>query len=701
MKNMNPVAMAVAVALYAVPAASMAQDDDDEHHGMDHIVVTATPLERTVENLAQPASVLHGDELAKKQSTSIGETLAQEPGLSSTYFGPVSSRPVIRGQYGERVRVLANGLDSLDASALSEDHQVAVEGLLADRIEIIRGPATLLYGSGAAGGLVNVIDSRIADRLPDETISGGIALGAASATGNRDAAGRAQIGAGSFVISADFFARETDNIEIPGFAESRYLMALEEEEHEEHEEEHEEDEEAFGKVENTESETYGGAIGASLVGDNGFLGVSVNTFNSKYGVPGHAHHHEEEHAEGEEEPLEEEEEAVRIDLEQLRVDVIGEYEFGGSLIDSVRVRAAVNDYEHIEFEGAEVGTTYKVKGADGRVELRHAKIAGLEGAVGLQFKTNDLDAIGDEAYVPASETQRTSVFVFEELVIDDMWTLQGSARFENQTIKGPTITEEYDDGAFGASLGVLLRPADNFRISANVARTERHPTATELYADGPHVAVQRYERGSVTLGNGLLKKEKSTNLDITLHGDAGVLEWSLTGFVNKATDYIVLRPTDLELDEFQVYDYDQADVEFRGIEAEARIELYDNDSGHMHLRMFTDYVDASEDESGAKLPRIPPRRLGFGLHGGWGAIDASIDATIASRQDDIAENELPTDGYTLLDAGISYTFDEPDIYVFLKGTNLLDEEIRRHASPLKDLVPLPGRSIQLGLRYEF
>ncbi len=695
MRNMNPVAMAVAVALYAVPAASIAQDSDDAHHGMDHIVVTATPLERTVENLAQPASVLYGVDLAQKQSTSIGETLAQEPGLSSTYFGPVSSRPVIRGQYGERVRVLANGLDSLDASALSEDHQVAVEGLLADRIEIIRGPATLLYGSGAAGGLVNVIDSRIADRLPDETFSGGIALGAASATGNRDAAGRAQIGAGSFVISADFFARQTDNIEIPGFAESRYLMALEEAEHAG--EEHEEEEEAFGKVENTDSETYGGAIGASLVGDNGFLGVSVNTFNSKYGVPGHAHHEEEDPAQMGAEA----EENVRIDLDQVRVDAIGEYEFGGSLIDSVRVRAAVNDYKHVELEGAEIGTTYDVKGADGRVEFRHAKIGGLEGAIGLQFKTNDLDAIGDEAYVPASDTQRTSVFLFEELAIDDMWTLQGSARFERQTIKGPTILEEYDEGAVGASLGVLMRPADSFRISANLARTERHPTATELYADGPHVAVQRYERGSVTLGNGLLKKERSMNLDVTLHGDAGGFEWSLTGFVNRATDYIVLRPTALEIDEFQVYDYDQADVEFRGIEAEARIELYDNEDGHMHMRFFTDYVDASEDESGAKLPRIPPRRLGFGLHGVWGAVDASVDATFAGKQDDLAENELPTDSYTLLNAGISYTFAEPDIYVFLKGTNLLDEEIRRHSSPLKDLVPLPGRSIQVGLRYEF
>jgi len=178
MKTMNSVAAAVATALSLAPLAALAQDESDVPQSVDQIVVTASPLDRTVEQMAQPANVLYGDELAKKQSTSIGETLSQEPGLSSTYFGPISSRPVIRGQYGERVSVLTDGLDSLDASALSEDHQVTVEGLLADRVEIVRGPATLLYGSGAAGGLVNVIDTRFVEEPLTNTLSGGIAVGA-------------------------------------------------------------------------------------------------------------------------------------------------------------------------------------------------------------------------------------------------------------------------------------------------------------------------------------------------------------------------------------------------------------------------------------------------------------------------------------------------------------------------------------------
>ncbi len=693
------VASAAAAALIIGPTEVVAQDTNDGDHEIDQIVVTATPLSRTVEELAQPTTVLRGDELAKKQSTSVAETLAQEPGLSSTYFGPVSSRPVIRGQYGERVRVLVNGLDSLDASALSEDHQVTVEGLLADRIEIIRGPATLLYGSGAAGGLVNVVDTRFVQQPLDKAFSAGVALGADTAVGNRDAAVRAQFGTESFAVTADYFTRSTDNIEIPGFAESAALRELEEAEHGEEEEGHEEEEEAFGVVENTDSDTDGGAVGVSYVGDWGFVGVSFSGFNSKYGIPGH--HHEEEEAPGGLPVEEEEEEFVRIDLEQARVDAMGEFNFDGGFLTGIRFRAASNDYKHTELEGEEIGTVFDVQGTDSRLELRHTALGNLEGAIGIQYKQVDFDAIGDEAFVPGSDTTRLSLFIYEELRLNDNWTLQGSARFEDQEITGATLGEQYDDSAFGASVGAVWRATEDLRVSANLALTERHPTTSELYADGPHIAAQRYERGSVTLGNGLLALEKSTNLDVTLHGDIEGIEWSITGFVNNVDNYILLRPTALEIDELPVVDYDQSDVQFTGVEAQALFEMVASDDRHLHLRLFTDFVNAEEDANGAKLPRIPPHRIGLGLHGGWNQFDASIDATFAGDQNDVAIDELPTEGYTLLDASLSYTFEDSGLYLFLRGSNLLDEEIRRHTSPLKDLVPLPGRSIHAGLRYEF
>ena len=703
MKTKFKGALALAGVPFLISVPAFAQDDDDGDHGIDQIVVTAKPLSRTVEQLAQPVSVLYGSELAMKQSTSIGETVSQEPGVSSSYFGPISSRPVIRGQYGERVRVLSNGLDSLDASALSEDHQVTVDPLLANRIEIIRGPATLLYGSGAAGGLVNVVDSRFVEAPLEKPFSVGLALGADTAVGNRDGAIRTQFGTENIAFSADYFYRSTDDIEIPGFAESAALRALEEEEHgeEEGEEEHGEEEEAFGKVENTDSETSGGAVGVSIVGDRGFIGISASTFDSEYGIPGHHHHEEEEGTDpAPVPPIEEEEEVVRIDLEQTRVDLKGEWLAGGSLLSAIKFRAAVNDYEHVELEGAEVGTLYQTDGTDGRLEFEHT-LGSLEGSLGVQYKRTDFNAVGDEAFVPASDTKQTSLFLFEEWALSDSWVFQGSARFENQTIDGDTLAIDYDKDAFGAAIGAIWRPVDTLRVSANLSLSERHPSATELYADGAHVAVQRYERGSVTLGNGILDTEKSTNLDLTLHGDMGRWEWQITGFINSADDYVVLRPTDEVIDELQVFDFEQADVDFVGIEAELLFELIQNGNNHLHLTAFTDFVNAEEDATGDNLPQIPPMRFGLGLHGNWNQFDASIDAIFADDQTDIAPNELPTEGYTLLNASVSYAFADTDLYLFLKGTNLLDEEIRQHTSPLKDQIPLPGVSLHAGVRWEF
>jgi iron complex outermembrane receptor protein len=688
--------LALAGAPLLISAPGFAQDDEDSHHEIDNIIVTATPLSRTVEQLAQPTSVLHGDELSKKQSTSIGETISQEPGVSSSYFGPISSRPVIRGQFGERVRVLSNGLDSLDASALSEDHQVTVEGLLADRIEIIRGPATLLYGSGAAGGLVNVVDTRFIETPLEKPFSAGIALGADTAVGNRDAAIRSHFGFDSVAFSVDYFTRSTDNIEIPGYAESQILRDLEEAEGGEEEEG---EEEAFGTVENSDSETSGGAVGMSIVGDAGFIGISVSGFDSEYGVPGHHHHEEEEEVPGL--PIEEEEEAVRIDLEQTRVDLKGEYDVDGSFLSAIKFRAAVNDYEHVELEGEEIGTRFNSDGTDGRVEFEHARFGRWEGALGVQYKRVDFDAIGDEAFVPSSDTAQTSLFVFEEFALNEDWVFQGSARYEHQSIDGSELAVEYSGGAVGLSLGAIWRPIDSLRVSGNLSLTERHPNATELYADGPHVAAQRYERGSVTLGNGILDKEMSTNLDVTLHGDMGRWEWTITGFINSADDYVLLRPTTEEIDGFQVYDFDQADVEFIGAEAELLFDIIDTSNSHLHLSAFTDFVRAEEDATGDNLPQIPPMRFGLGLHGNWNQFDASIDAIFADEQTDVATNELPTEEYTLLNASLSYAFADTDLYLFLRGTNLLDEDIRQHTSPLKDLVPLPGRSLHAGVRWEF
>jgi len=682
--------LAVGVAAAATPAFA---DDSttDEHHQLEEIVVTATPLRRTVEMLAQPTSVLSGDALARKQAASIGETIANELGVSATYFGPVASRPVIRGQFGERIDVLSNGLSSLDASALSEDHAVALDNHLAERVEIVRGPATLLYGSGAAGGIVNVIDGRIHEQALDAPVSGTLSLGTDSAIGKTAGSFGIDAGTDNIIGHLDYSQISTDDIEIPGFAESAALRAAEAEEPGD-----EAEEEMFGTVENTDSdtETFGAAV--TLLGEKGFLGLSVSTFDTNYGLPG-AHGH------AEEEPLppgeEEEEEIIRIDMEQTRYDLRGEWQFGG-FIDRLSFRGALNDYQHVELEGPEVGTLYDTQGIDSRLELQHRKIGNFEGVFGLQVKQIDFDAVGEEAFVPPSETTQVGLFAFEEWQVAPSFVLQGSARIENQQIDSPSRVS-YDDNAFGAAIGAIWNFADAWSLAGNLSHAERNPNSTELYADGPHLAVQRFERGSTTQGNGTLNKELSNNLDLTLRADYERVSVNVTGFVNNIDDYIFLQPTAAEEDGLQVFDFTQADARLYGFEAEALFDLFDApDGAHAHVRVFSD-LTRGELRNGGDLPRIPPLRYGVSLHYQRGGIDASIAATRTTEQDRVAENELPTEAFTMIDAEFSYRFANPDVLLFLRGTNLGDEDARRHASPLKDIVPLPGRSLVAGLRWDF
>ncbi len=680
--------------------------EQDEHYQLDEIIVEAAPLGRTVEQLAQPTSVLTGDLLELSQSTSIGETVANQPGVSASYFGPVSSRPVIRGQFGERVRVLSNGLDTLDASALSEDHAIGLESILAERIEVIRGPSTLLYGSGASGGIVNVVDNRIHEGAAVEGFSGAIALGSDSAIGLESAAVSFDYGFGAVTLHADYFTRSTDNVEIPGFAESARLRALEEAE----EEEEEGEEEVFGLIENSDSDTDGGSVAISIGDEDSWIGFSVSRYQSDYGVPG-AHHHHEEHEDhdddlvfiqnaigGDEE--EEEEEIIRIDLDQTRYDMRGGVVLGGGLIDAVDLRIARNDYQHMELEGPEVGTMFDTQATDMHIEFTHTPFGAVEGVFGIHYKDIDFVAEGEEAFVPPSDTSQFSLFFFEELTTSDQLRLQVSGRAEHQEIVSGG-RESYDDWAFGASFGAVYDVSDTLTASAYLGIAERHPNSTELYAEGPHLAVQRFEIGSETLGNGLFDKEMSTSLDLTLRGDYERMQFAVTGFINNVDDYILLRPTAEEEDELQVFEFDQSDVEFYGLEAELLFDIIDDGTNHLHARLVTDYVFGEESDTGGYLPQLTPLRYGASLHWATNRFDASVEAMYHDSQTRTAAEELPTDSYTLLSAEVSTRLFDDSMLVFLRGTNLSDEDARRHTSPLKDVAPLPGRSIRAGVRWDF
>lgn len=690
---MNTTKCITIIAVLTTGSTSLRAAEPAGHgHEIEEITVTATPLKRSAQELVQPTSVLTGEALAKKQAASLGETLSEEAGVSSTYFGPVASRPVIRGQSGERVRVLQDSLDVLDVSALSEDHQVAIESIVTERVEIVRGPATLLYGSGASGGLVNVVDNRIAEAAPESPVSGAIAASADSAIDGRAIAGRVLAGNDGVALQADFARRFNGNVKIPGLAESAAMLAAE----------GEEGGEATGVAENTDGETDSGAAGISFFHDKGFVGVSMSRLSSNYGVPGE-HGHEEETSLASRRLLAiagAEEEFVRIDLDQRRFDLKARYDFDAT-IEEARLRIGRNDYTHTEFEGEEVGTVFESEGLETRIELGHRELRGWTGAFGFQRKHVDLDAIGEEAFIPRSETTQNAVFMFEERLLGEATVLQGGARIEHQSLMVDGAGEDYSRTAFSGSLGALHSLTENLTITANLSLTERHPNPTELFADGPHVALSRFERGASAQGLPAFDKEQTTNLDVSFNGETERLRWSLTGFYSDIRDYIFAAPDGTEEDGFPVFNFRQTDAEFYGFEAEGRVELYDGDQGHVHAHVFSDFVYGEENGSGPYLPRLPPLRYGFGLHFDGGNMAASVRVIRHERQDKIAAGELPTDAYALVNADVDYHFSGHDLWLFLKGTNLTDEEARQHTSPVKDLLPLPGRGFHAGLRYEF
>jgi iron complex outermembrane receptor protein len=652
--------------LVTAPAANASEPELQE------VLVTAAALRKSPLEVAQPTAVLAGDELRRQIATSIGETLSQELGISSSYYGPIASRPVIRGLGGFRVQILDDGISSLDVSSLSPDHAVSLESVVSQQIEIIKGPAALLYGSGAAGGLVNIVSNRIPGELAREPISVAGELRGDTAIDERTAAFGLDGASSRFGFHADYFSRETDDVQIPGFAQSRALreqiiagggVPSDVRDH----------------VENTWSDTSGGAVGASYLGEQGFGGVSWSRYDTEYGIPG--------------------EQEAFIDMKQDRYDAKAQWSPAGSAIDAIRFRGAYNDYTHTEFEApGEPGTIFNQKAYEARLTIDHHFGETWNGSVGVQYLDVDFEAIGDEAFVPQSTTRATSVFGFEERKLGQ-WTLELGARAENQRIDPDSATglPDFDETAISVSVGTVWNFASDHGLALNVTRTERNPQAVELYANGPHIAVQRFE-----VGDPDLDKEGAITADLSLRHTGGGLEWILSGFYNDYTDFIFGNPTGDVEDDLPVYNYVQEDATLRGLEAAVTIPLFENDASHLDLRLAADYV-RGKLKDGGDLPQIPPLRFGAGLHYDRDRWHAGMQASYYDEQNKIAVNELPTDNYTMVDADVSYRMPlaKGELFVFLRGTNLLDEEARQHASSLKDSAPLPGRSLHAGLRGEF
>ena len=673
------------------PIGAIAQDDDHGHDD-DEIIVTGSPIAHPEHESIIAASVLTEEELAKRGEASLGELLRREPGVSSTFFGPAASRPIIRGLGGDRVSVLDSGIGSIDASSVSDDHAVAVEPATAERIEIVRGAATLYYGSSAAGGVINVFDGRIPSKVPEGGIDGGLRTSLGSVDDSVEAAGGFDIHAGKLgdvdlVLHADGFFRETDDYDVPGFAESATLRALEEEEGGEGEEE-----EVFGVVENSDIETKGGSLGGSLVFENGFIGISGKVMRSNYGVPGA--HHEEGEEEGAEE---EEEETVRIDLEQERFDLMGEFNGDFLIFETTKIRVGYADYIHQELEGAEIGTTFKNEGYEGRIELLEKEFGNFRGASGFQFRHRDFEAIGDEAFTPPNITNQIGIFTVREYESGN-FHIQVAGRYEHTDMEARSVSLERQFDTVSVSAGLGVEPSENLFFGVNLLRTERAPSPEELFSDGPHLATNAFEIGDPTLG-----KETAMGVETSLHGEFGPVSLTVNGFYTDYDDFVALIPNGEEEDGLPVFEFIANDTTFKGFEALAEADLFSVGGFDVAGSAQLDFVRARFKGDAGNVPRIPPLRGILGLEATSSNLDVGAEVELADEQTNIAAFELPTDGYALVNLAATWRpgGENHGLSVQLRADNITDEEARLHTSFLKDVAPLPGRNFKVTLRGVF
>lgn len=693
----------------------------DEVKDLSAIVVRATPLPQTAEDLTRPVEVLAGERLDEAKASSLGETVNRLPGVQSSYFGPGVGRPIIRGLDGARVQVLSDGLASGDVSTVSVDHAVSIEPFLADQIEVLKGPATLLYGSGAIGGAVNVVDGRIPEQATDQPFTGRAELRAGSVNDARTGMARfdGTSASGHLVFHADMLHRETGDYDIPGFAESAALRASEEAE-----EDGEAHEEITGTLPNSFVRTDSGALGMSYVGERGFLGVGASLFNTRYGVPGHAHGEDHDHGDGDAEEGHEEEGPVSIHMDQRRYELRGGLDDLGAF-DTLRVKVARTEYTHTEFEGQETGTVFDNTSTEARAELAFRGWSGWDGAFGLQASNRDFIAIGDEAFVPASESRDVGAFALGRRTFGPVDVEIGARHDRNRIDVDATQATgpSRDFGATSLSAAARWHIGDDLHLSFGLDRAQRSPTAEELYSYGLHVATQSFE-----FGNPDLDVETANRAEVGAHWHHGAFKLGASLYVLDFDDFVYLADTGVEDGGTPARVWTQGDARFTGGEVDLQWTFLDNASGAWTVRTFADAVRGRLTGSGTRdvefsiphgdhthdytadialsgnLPRIAPWRAGAELRWEGAQWRGGLGAVRYARQDRVSQFESETPGYTLVNANVAWHLDTPGgnaWEVFVDGTNLLDEEARPHTSFLKDLAPLPGRGVSAGVRMFF
>ena len=692
-----------------------AQLEDDLHNrqadGTGNIIVSASGLKEL--DVLAGTSVLEVRDIQRDMVTGqIGDLLTKIPGVSATSFAPGSSRPVLRGQQGERVRVLIDGVGTADVSNTSVDHATTIDPITVERVEVLRGPAVLLYGSQAIGGAVNVIDKRIPTRMPDEAFHIDALAGVDSASNLMTGAASVDVGIGSnLVFHLDGSWRDTGNMDIGGFQlapelREELLEEAAEKEADGEPDEAEEFREAAGQrgfVPNSDMRSWTVNAGLGLILGQSTFGVALGYYDTNYGVikrPGLKHEHGgEETGAAAIMPLGaggEEDEIVRIGLEQFRADFKGDIYLGEGTFERLKLRVGFSDYTHTEFEGDEVGTTFDSTSVEARAELVQNAEGALRGSTGLQYTHRDFFAVGAEAYVPPNLTDQVAIFTLQELGTGP-FQLEAAARAEFTKVKAQTLGIENDYDTFSGALGVVYEGIDGIRIGLNGSRAERAPSAEELFSDGPHIATQAFE-----IGDPDLDTERAWGVEAYARGAIGEGTFNFTVFKQWFDNYIFLEETGAEEDDLPVFQYLQQDADFFGIEADFSYPVVDTGSFRLLTDLRASYIEA-ELGDGTAVPRIPPLSLLGALEAQTDAFDVRGEVQWFDDQNDVTTFETPTEGFTLVNALVAWRplADNRNVTVQLAADNIFDVVGRRHASFTKDFVPLIGRNFRASVRLSF
>jgi iron complex outermembrane receptor protein len=687
---------AVLLASAAAPAFAdaAALDADTALHGTvsAEIIVTA-PYARDRATALSGVTVLQGTDLTRELRGTIGETLSRQAGVSSTSFGPNASRPILRGFQGERIRILNDGIGSFDVSNTSVDHAVVINPQLAERIEVLRGPASLLYGSSAIGGVVNIVDKRIPREVPTEPVHLDVLGSFGSAATERNISGVVEVPVTDrIVLHADGSFAESDDLRIGGFVLSRPVRAA-----------------ALasgdpavrdlavldGRLPNSAARTWAAGGGAAFIDADGELGFAYSHYDSLYGVPPRF-----DIATGDGE-------AVRLKVKQDRIDLRGQINAGGSLIDTIKFRFGYADYRHSELDDAgAIGTTFLNQGLEGRLEVAQTKrdigSGTWRGATGVQLFARRFEAIGDEAFVPRNDTLQAGIFTLQEVDFGAA-SVETAGRYERANVKasvsdfrGAPVFSDRNFDLFSGSLGASFGFAQGWRLGVNLSHTERAPAAEELLANGPHAGTQAFE-----IGNPDFVKERANGAELILRGKGEGYSFEASVYYSRFSDYIYEVQTGAVEDNLPIFQILQDNARYIGFEVQGSATLARLGDSEIKLDALADYTDAKILGGGGMVPRIPPLRMLAGIGVSGPVWDARAEIEHATSQTRLAAFETETAAYTLVNASISIRpfADRPNTAIVVSANNLFDVDARRHASFLKNFAPLAGRDIRVSLRF--